>query len=80
MAAMLFGAITFDQDLNWYTNEVTSFAKFLKYAYSFDSRVNFDTTNAVSLSGMFHGAESFNQDVSYFYTPNVDDFSYMVCH
>lgn len=40
--------------------------------------MNFDLSNAITVTAMFRNAESFTKDISSFYTPKVQDFSFFL--
>ena len=73
---MFYGASSFDQSLNWNTENVTNMAHMFHKTIHFNHSLNWNTENVTNMAHMFYGASSFNQPLNW-NTKNVIDMSAM---
>jgi len=68
---MFFNAKSFNQPLNFNTNNVTNMTNMFSFASAFNQQLNFNTSKVTNMTNMFYAASSFNQDISNWNVINI---------
>ena len=74
---MFYCALSFNQPLNFNTNNVNDMSCMFCGAESFNQPLNFNTSSVTDMGDMFYAAISFNQPLNNWDTSNVTNMIYM---